>query len=74
MKSITVRETRQGLSRLEELLAEGEVTITRRGKPVARLLPVGGSRPIPSHVELRESMPRLGRGSERLQRVERDAR
>jgi len=74
MKSITVRETRQGLSRLEELLAEGEVTITRRGKPVARLLPVGGSLPIPSHLELRESMPRLGRGSERLQRVERDAR
>ena len=49
MKRITVRETRQGLSRLEELLAGGEVTITRRGKPVARLLPVGGSRPIPSH-------------------------
>ena len=74
MKSITVRETRQGLSRLEELLAEGEVTITRRGKPVARLLSVGGSRPIPSHKDLRDSIPRLRRGSERLQREERDAR
>jgi prevent-host-death family protein len=73
MRRITVRETRQELSRLEELLAKGEVTITRRGKPVARLLPIG-SRPIPSHRELRESMPRLRRGSERLQREERDAR
>ncbi|TRZ97978.1 MAG: type II toxin-antitoxin system Phd/YefM family antitoxin [Deltaproteobacteria bacterium] len=74
MKSITVRETRQGLSRLEELLADGEVTITRRGKPVARLLPIGGRRPIPSHKDLRECTPRLRRGSERLQREERDAR
>ena len=74
MKSITVRETRQGLSRLEELLAEGEVTITRRGKPVARLLPIGGGRPIPSHKDLRDCIPRLRRGSERLQREERDAR
>jgi prevent-host-death family protein len=74
MKSITVRETRQGLSRLEELLAEGEVTITRRGKPVARLLPIGGSRPVPSHKDLRDCIPRLRRGSERLQREERDAR
>jgi prevent-host-death family protein len=74
MKSITVRETRQGLSRLEELLAEGEVTITRRGKPVARLLPIGGSRPVPSHKDLRDCLPRLRRGSERLQREERDAR
>lgn len=74
MKNITVRETRRGLSRLEELLAGGEVTITRRGKPIARLLPVGGSRPIPSHDELRKSMPRLKIGSERLQREERDAR
>jgi prevent-host-death family protein len=74
MKSITVRETRQGLSRLEELLAEGEVTITRRGKPVARLLPIGGTRPVPSHKDLRDCIPRLRRGSERLQREERDAR
>lgn len=74
MKNITVRETRQGLSRLEELLADGEVTITRRGKPVARLLPIRGSRPIPSHKQLRECMPLLKRGSERLLREERDAR
>lgn len=74
MRSITVRETRRGLSRLEELLSEGEVTITRRGKPVARLLPMGEKRSIPSHKDLRESMPRLRRGSERIQREERDAR
>jgi len=32
-KKLTIRETRQGLSRLEKILAqEGEVTITRREK------------------------------------------
>jgi len=30
-------------------------------------------RPIPSHKDLRDSMPRLRRGSELLQREERDA-
>ena len=74
MKRITVRKTRQELSRLEELLSDGEVTITRRGKPVARLLPIVVSLPIPSHKELRESMPRLRRGSEKLLREERDGR
>lgn len=40
MRSISVREMRTVLPRIEELLAEaGEVLITRHGKPVARVLP-----------------------------------
>lgn len=39
MRSISVREMRTVLPRLERLLeSEGEIVITRRGKPVARIL------------------------------------
>lgn len=72
---MSIREARQALSRLAQVLEEeGEVTITRRGREVARVVPVGGKRPIPSHKALRETMPRLRRGSGRLIREERDAR
>jgi len=48
MKKLTIRETRQGLSRLEKILAqEGEVTITRRGEAIARVVPIGKQKPIP---------------------------
>jgi prevent-host-death family protein len=40
MRSLSVREMRAALPRLEQLLAEeGEVVITRNGRPVARVLP-----------------------------------
>ena len=42
MKNLTIREARQSLSHLDRLLeTEGESTITRRGKPVAHVVPVG---------------------------------
>ena len=75
MKKLTIRETREALPRLDALLErEGELTITRRGKAIARVLHVGGKRVIPSHAALRGSMPRMGTGSDRLVREDRDAR
>ena len=75
MKKLTIRETRQALSHLDRLLSgEGEVTITRRGEAIARLMHIGEKRPIPSHQALRESMPRMRKGSEKLVRGDRDAR
>jgi len=75
MKALSVREARGALSHLERLLEqEGEVVITRRGKSVARLVPLERKRPIPSHRALREKMPRLGVGSEALVREDRDGR
>jgi len=42
MKQLTIREARQALSRLDQILdIEGEVTITKRGKAVARLVQLG---------------------------------
>jgi antitoxin (DNA-binding transcriptional repressor) of toxin-antitoxin stability system len=75
MKKLTIRQTRQALGNLDRLLAEeGEVTITRRGGAIARVLPVGAVRTMPSHAALRRSMPRMRKGSERLVREDRDAR
>jgi prevent-host-death family protein len=75
MKSISIREVRKELAQLDALVArEGEVMITRRGQPIARLLPLRSKQRLPSHAELRASMPRLKRGSESYVRTERDER
>ena len=74
MKTIPIREARQALSHLSSLLAkEDELIITRHGKPVARLARVRPRKPIPSHRILRESMPKMREGSEKLIREDRDA-
>ena len=75
MRSVSVREMRAALPRLEQLLAEeGEIVITRNGKPVARVLPTRMREGIPSHADLRGRMPRLEVGSEMLIRQDRDER
>jgi len=75
MKKLTIRETRQALSHLDRLLAaEGEVTITRRGEAIARIVALDKKRVIPSHKDLREKMPRMRRESKKLIREDRDAR
>jgi antitoxin (DNA-binding transcriptional repressor) of toxin-antitoxin stability system len=75
MKKLTIRQARQALGNLDRLLAEeSEVTITRRGDPIARVLPAVTKRTMPSHAALRLSMPRMRKGSERLIREDREAR
>jgi prevent-host-death family protein len=75
MKKMTIREARQSLTHLERILAdEGEVAITRRGTEIARVLPLSKGAPIPSHRDLRDKTPRMRRGSEKLVRMDRDAR
>jgi antitoxin (DNA-binding transcriptional repressor) of toxin-antitoxin stability system len=75
MRSVSVREMRTALPKLEQLLAEeGEIVITRNGKPVARVLPTVPEGGIPSRAELRARMQRLEVRSEVLIREDRDAR
>jgi prevent-host-death family protein len=75
MKKLNIREARAALSHLEEILEkEGEITITKRGRPIAVVRSLTGKRPMPSHKDLRRSMPRLERGSEELIREDRDSR
>ena len=75
MKTISIREVRNELAQLDELVSrEGEVVVTRRGQPIARLLPLRSKRRMPSHADLRATMPRLKKGSEKHVRADRDER
>ena len=62
MRTAGVREARQNLSALLEEVKQGrEIVITERGRPVARLVPVGQSRGkgLPDLSAFRRSMPVL---------------
>lgn len=73
MKELNIRQARQALSSLERILElEGEVTITRRGDPIAKVVQVGRRRPIPSHRDLRDGMKQMHKGSETLLRKDRE--
>ena len=75
LKTLNIRQIRSALSHLDELVAEeGEVVVTRRGRPLARILPARPRRRIPSRSELRASMTRLKVPSEALIRQDRDLR
>jgi prevent-host-death family protein len=51
-KTITLRDANQGFSRyIREVEAGEEFVITRNGKPVARLSPVGGKRVLTPEQE-----------------------
>ncbi len=72
MKKLSIREARKSLSHLDRLLAvEGEVTITRRGEAIARVEQISRHKAMPSHRDLREKMPRMRKGSEKMIREDR---
>jgi len=75
MKKLSIREARKALSNLDEILeTEGEVTITKRGKAVARVIQYDRKISIPSHRKLRGKMVRLKKSSAKSIREDRDAR
>ncbi len=75
MMKLSIREARQSLSSIEQILSlEGTVTITKRGKEIARVIPVNRVVSIPSHCILREKTRRQKTGSEQLIRDDRDER
>lgn len=62
MQKAGIRETRQNISELIEIVRKGrEILITDHGKPVARLVPAGRSkaRVYPGRAAFRRSMPTL---------------
>ena len=74
MKTLSIREMRASLGRLDDVVGrEGELIITRRGKPVARLVPLKAGLGMPSHAEFRSRLPRLTSSAEEI-REDRDAR
>jgi prevent-host-death family protein len=75
MKELTVREMRANIGRLDKLVEEeGELIVSRRGKPIARVLPVSGQRQRPDHSDLRRKTEFMAISSSELIRSERDER
>jgi prevent-host-death family protein len=75
VKELNIREMRASIGQLEELVNDaGELVVSRRGRPIARILPVSRRRPRPDHADLRRRTPRLGTSSAALIRDERDER
>ncbi len=75
MGEISIRELRDMLAQMEDVLARrGELLITRRGKPVARLLPVEEETSRISHADLRARMSCPSVSSADLLRKDRDFR
>ena len=75
MQTLSVREMRNQLGKLDELLArEQEIIITRHNTPLARILPIKGKKKRPSHKSLRDSLPYQDIASEILQRIDREER
>jgi len=59
VKTLSIREMRGALGRLDQLLEEEqEIVITRRRRAIARLLPVKPSRNMPSHASIRSQTPK----------------
>jgi prevent-host-death family protein len=62
MKKAGIREARQNISELIEIVRKGrQILITDRGRPVAQLVPARrpNARPYPGRAEFRRSMPTL---------------
>ena len=75
MKELSVREMRANIGRLDELVEEaGELIVSRRGKPIARVLPVSVQRQRPDHADLRRRTGQYAISLADLIRAERDER
>ena len=75
MRSLSIQLMRAELGQLDTRLnLEGQLIITLHGQPIARVLPIPGQKPKPSHADLRAQMPKLATPSEQWIREDRDER
>jgi antitoxin (DNA-binding transcriptional repressor) of toxin-antitoxin stability system len=75
MKTLTIREAREGLSHPDQMFADSdEVLVVRRGEPVARILPVEPQRRVRSLRAFLEGQPMQTVPSEDLLAEEREDR
>lgn len=74
MRAMSIRELRASLSSIEHIVEhDGDVVLTRHGRPLVRLVPLEPRRSGgPSHADLRARMRRLDVPSEDLVRADRD--
>jgi len=58
MKTLTIREAREGLSHPEQMFADDqEVVVVRHGEPIARILPFSPKPDVRSLREFRARQP-----------------
>ena len=75
MKTLTVREAREGLSHPDQMFADSdEVLVVKHGEPVARILPVEPKRRVRSLRTFLESQPMQTVPSEDILAAEREER
>jgi prevent-host-death family protein len=75
MKTLNVRELRNEIPRLRELLErEHELLLVSNGEPLARILPAAPRRKLESLAAFRAQMPMVETPSEVLVREDRDRR
>ncbi len=80
MKTLTIREAREGLSHPDQMFADSdEILVVCRGEPVARILPVtptleARKKAFRSLAAFRATMPYQDIPSEVLIREDRDSR
>jgi antitoxin (DNA-binding transcriptional repressor) of toxin-antitoxin stability system len=75
MKTLTIREAREGLSHPEQMFADAdEVLVVCRGEPVARILPVESPRRVCALRAFLESQTMQTVPSEHLLAEEREDR
>ncbi|GAB6040682.1 type II toxin-antitoxin system Phd/YefM family antitoxin [Endothiovibrio diazotrophicus] len=75
MHQLSIREMRASLGQLDRLVSDaGELVVTRNGKAIARILPIGAPRTRPDHADLRRRTAPLEVDSATLIREERDER
>lgn len=74
MRQMSIRQLREALTSLEEIVdREGELVVTRHGRPLAKVVGLNPCRKAPSHADLRASIGRMSVGSEELIRQDRDS-
>jgi antitoxin (DNA-binding transcriptional repressor) of toxin-antitoxin stability system len=75
MKTLTIREAREGLSHPDQMFADSdEILVVKHGEPVARILPVEPKRRVRSLRAFLESQPMQTVPSEAILAEEREDR
>lgn len=73
MSTMSIRKLRESLPSIAEIVQrEGEIVITRHGRGLAKIVPLTPVRSVPSHADLRASMPYQAVPSEDLVRADRE--
>jgi len=73
MRTMSIRELRASLSSIDEIVErDGDVLLTRNGRPLVRMVPLNPRLAAPSHADLRAAMPYMRVPSEDLVRADRD--